>query len=111
MTRVQADDSIWVRLIRWSASPLPAVSIGEHPLVRVGVVHHAGVASSMETPEVMAFVVDRDLAASIRTPRGHDAREVLGHGRPLPSRRFRGSIVGPTAMLQIREDLEVVPKH
>ena len=79
MTHVQVDDSIWAQLIRWPTSQLPPVSIGEHPLVRVGVVHHVDVLSSMETPDVVAFVVDRDLAALIQTPQGHDAREVLGH--------------------------------
>ena len=76
MTHVQVDDSIWAQLIRWPTSQLPPVSIGEHPLVRVGVGHHVDVLSSMETPDVMTFVVDRDLAALIHTPQGHDAREV-----------------------------------
>src|SRR5262249_38203262 len=106
---VQADDSIWAQLIRSPTSQLPPVSIGEHPFVRVGVIHHVGVLSSMETPDVVAFVVDRDLAALIHTPQGHDARKVLGDARPLPPLRFRGSIVGPTAMHQIREDLEAAP--
>ena len=39
----------------------------------------------------------------------HDACEVLGHARPLPPLRFSGSIVRPTAMHQIREDLEAAP--
>src|SRR5262245_25338690 len=109
MTHVHVDDSIWAQLIRGPTSPLPRGSIGEPPLVESGSYITVDVLSSMETPDVVALVVDRDLAALIHTPQGHDARAVLGDAQPRPPLRCRGSIVGPTARHPIREDLEAAP--
>ena len=54
----------------------------------------------------MASIVERNSAGRIDSPHGHNGRQELGNARPLPPRRLRCRIVGPTGMLQAWEDLE-----
>src|SRR5882724_5662993 len=89
MTHVQAHDPLLAELIGWSTVQISAVAIGEYPLVGVGVVHHVNILSSMEPTHIIVSVIQRNPATLIDPPQGHDARQVLGHARPLPQRRLR----------------------
>jgi hypothetical protein len=106
MTHVQVHDSLRAELIGWPTGQVSAFAIGEHPLVEVGVVHNVNMLSFVYFAHIIASVVQRNPATLIDSPQGHDARQVLGHTRPLPQRRLRFPIIGPTGMRQAREDLE-----
>src|SRR5437773_9649895 len=109
LTDVQTQDPLRGELIGRPTVQEPAVAMGEHPFVEVGIIHNIDVLTLMEPPHVMVPVVHRDPATLIDPPQRHDPRQVLGHPRPLPHRRLRSPIVTPAGMRQVREDREATP--